>query len=305
MMSRFLPLGSPSLDLAYRTLQQSIKHLTRATVAQSRDSADKEKRMRGALARRARHWIANRGWAGFLVEVRRRLLLTLRGNKAPGSRTPPVTEHPFDRRHGVETGGLIFGEHLDATNDSAYWATAYYGIAPSVLIAALERLSLPWERYTFVDIGSGKGRALMIAMRFPLKEVVGLELSPELAAVGKRNLERFTAAQRSTVQSRVLCGDAAQADLPDGPLILSIYHPFAAPVMRAFLARVGASLQSHPRRIWILYFNPELHPMLKASPWLEVAWDECLPMSAEDRAADRFGSEWERVVAYCSLEAAT
>ncbi len=253
--------------------------------------------MRGALPRRARHWIVNRGWGGFFAEVRRRSLLLLRGKAMPSHREPASPVHPFDHRYGVDTSGLIFGEDLAAKESSAYWATAYYGIAPSVLAGALERLALPWERYTFVDIGSGKGRALMIAAGFPFREVVGVELSPELAETARRNLQQFASAG-NMVPSRVILGDAARAELPDGPLVLSVYHPFAAPVMRAFLAQLDASLRERPREVFLLYFNPELRSMLAAVPRLSVVWDECLPMSEEDRAADRFGSEWERVIAY-------
>ena len=90
---------------------------------------------------------------------------------------------------------------------------------------------------------------------------------------------------------------------PTGPLVLSLYHPFAAPVMRRFLARLQASLAASPREAWILYTNPELHPLLSAQPWLETTWIEIFTLSEEDRAADRFGSEWEKVIVYRNVQA--
>ena len=211
--------------------------------------------------------------------------------------------HGFDRQFGVETGGMIWGDALKADpgeqSDAAYWATGYYGVAPSVLWGGLDALGLAWERFTFVDVGCGKGRALMLATRYPFREVCGVELSPELAHVAEENLARFDAEwQQKRVPVRVEVGDATTFALPAGPLVLWIFHPFAAPVMRRFLANVERALARERREIWILYGNPELNPMLSGMPWLQVAWDRCLGLSAEDRAADRFGSEWEKIVAY-------
>ncbi len=243
----------------------------------------------------------NRGWGGFFREVGRRLKLFFTEERRAGGRgARSRSAHPFDEQNGVDTGGLIFGEQLDTSAPEAYWATAYYGISPSVFSAALDRLSLDWRRFTFVDIGCGKGRALMLAMGYSFRAVAGVELSPELTRLAEKNLEKFAGQLTEPVPATVTCGDAGAFELPSGPLVISIYHPFAAPVMRRFLAQVAASFGREPREIWMLYANPELKPMLEAQPWLHLVWDECMSMSEEDQAADRFGSTWERVVAYRS-----
>ena len=86
--------------------------------------------------------------------------------------------------------------------------------------------------------------------------------------------------------------------LPEGPLVLYLYHPFAAPVMRRFLDCLGRCLQASPRPVYLLYTNPELATLLDRTPFLEKLWDVQFPMSREDVAADRFGSAYERIVAY-------
>ena len=260
--------------------------------------------MRGSWVRRARHWIENRGWRGFLAEMWRRTKILLHFRRRTGAETRATRAvHPFDEQNGVETGGLVWGERLDTRRDEAYWATAYYGISPSVFRGALDRLGLVWGRYTFADVGCGKGRALMLATGYPFRAAWGVELSPELAARAKENLARFAPDwRRGEVPVEVVCGDAAEAPLPAGPLVISLYHPFAAPVMRRFLAHLEASLREEPREMWLLYTNPELHGMLCGMPWLRVAWDECLPMSEEDQSGDRFGSTWERIVTYRTVE---
>lgn len=268
--------------------------------------------MRGAMLRRARHWIANRGWSGLGAEVLRRGRMAARG-EAAGERPLAAVQarHPFDVRYGVETDGLIWGEQMawgeavrtEAGRAGAFWATGYYGVAPSVFWAVLDRLALDWERYSFVDIGCGKGRALLLALRYPFRRAVGVELSPELAAVAQRNLLQMRAPWRLDVPAEAFAGDATSFQLPDGPALLYFYHPFAAPVMRTFLEHVrreaGRRGSGAADEIYLLYMNPELDALvMEQMPDVVKLWDEPFAMDAEDAAADRFGSHDERAIAY-------
>lgn len=256
-------------------------------------------RVRGSLVRRARHWVENRGWLGFFAEVLRqfRSALLLRAIAGVSDRAEGEA-HPFDLRHGVDTSGLIWGERLRSGQPREYWATGYYGISPSIFWQAIDRLRLPWPKYTFVDIGCGKGRALMLALRYPFRRALGVELSPELARVANRNLQCFSAEWRLDIPAEAISGDAAIFDLPPGDLVLYLYHPFAAPVMRKFLAHLRASLEGEPREVYLLYMNPELDQLLQQSSCLTKLWDESFAMEQEDAVADRFGSHGERGVAY-------
>lgn len=260
---------------------------------------------RTAYFRRARHWIANRGWRGFLEEVRYRLRLKLTGKPVPGRPNYNLRAHPFDVAFGTDTGGLVWGESLERpqSRDAAYWATGYYGISPSAFTAAVERLGLnlgrDWGRFSFVDVGCGKGRGLMLALRFPFRQVLGVELSPELAGVAKANLERFQAQWRMNgVQAGVVAGDATMFTLPAGPLVLFLYHPFAAPVMRRFLAHVREELGREQREIYLLYANPELEALVAGTPGVELLWKQLFPLTPEEGAADRFGSYGEMFAAF-------
>ena len=112
--------------------------------------------------RRARHWIANRGWSGFFNEILWRAGLLLKGQPIPGRPGPETGPHPFDLAYNVDTGGLVWGEGLDGVDVSqpaSYWATGYYGVSPSALDDALKAIGIEWPHFTFVDIGCGKGRA--------------------------------------------------------------------------------------------------------------------------------------------------
>src|ERR1700723_2584724 len=73
--------------------------------------------------------------------------------------------HPFDERFGVETSGLIY--ELPSGHQHDLYNNGYFAVAPSVfhaiMRAMLARLHLDFRRFRFVDLGSGKGRALLLA----------------------------------------------------------------------------------------------------------------------------------------------
>ena len=256
---------------------------------------------RTAYLRRARHWIANRGWRGFFEEVWYRLRLKLQGKPVPGQENGNAKPHPFDVAYGVDTGGLLWGEALKRprSEDAAYWATGYYGISPSAFTSAMERLDLEWSRFSFVDIGCGKGRAMLLALRFPFQQVLGVELSPELAAAAQRNLQQFSAPWRqSQVPAQASIGDATTFTFPAGPLVLFMYHPFAAPVMKHFLAHLHEAVRRDPREVYLLYANPELGALVAGTPGFEALWKQLFSLTPEEGAADRFGSYGEMFAAF-------
>ena len=257
---------------------------------------------RRAHLRRLRHWIANRGLRGVVREFVYRLQLRFQGEPQPGSTEADRGPHPFDTAYNVDTTGLVWGEDLgDAQNsqDSRYWTTGYYGIAPSAFTSALETLSVHWPRFTFIDIGCGKGRAMLLARRFPFRTLLGIELSPELVGVAQQNLLTFSAPwQHSETPGQAVIADATTFPVPSGPLVFFLYHPFAAPVMKRFLAHVQAALQLEKREVFLLYANPELDPLLMTCPGICRLWKEPFALSEEDAQADRFGSHAEYFAAY-------
>src|ERR1019366_288563 len=92
--------------------------------------------------------------------------------------------HPFDLVHNSDTSGHIPGELLTPAN---LHNTAYYAISPSALTAALELLPEPSHNFTFLDLGCGKGRALLIAAHFDFPQILGVELSPDLCRIAESN----------------------------------------------------------------------------------------------------------------------
>lgn len=222
---------------------------------------------------------------------------------------PPVPGaiHPFDAEHGTDTSGLVWGEDLSRgtrsrwTRGPALWSTAYYAIAPPVLESALhllDREGIAWDDFTFVDLGSGKGRALLLASGRAFRGIVGVELSSELHAVADANVRRFRAPWQLCRSVEVWQGDAARIELPATPLVLFLYHPFLAPVFRRLLVNLRRSLVQRPREVWLLYVNPACDRELLGSGLFTKRWEYTVDLSPEDALPDRFGNASEDVALY-------
>jgi predicted RNA methylase len=180
-----------------------------------------------------------------------------------------VVDREFDARHGVDTGGVTRLSGLRIPSQRLKYAVSHIAMDPAEMQAALDALELDHARFTFVDLGAGKGRALLIASLLPFKRIVGVEFAPELAEVAARNVQRFRAAGQRCRQLEVVCHDAASYELPSGPLVIFMYNPFGPEVMREVVAHVLAALRREPRELYVLYANP-----FHAEPWTTAGFRE-------------------------------
>ncbi len=135
--------------------------------------------------------------------------------------------HPFDEQFGVETSGLIY--ELPSGHQHDLYNNGYFAVAPSVFHAIMramrERLHLDFQRFSFIDLGSGKGRALLLASDYPFREIIGVELSPKLDRVARDNIARYALAKRAPRAPVIsMTGDATEFSWPAGPLIVYMWN---------------------------------------------------------------------------------
>jgi len=178
-----------------------------------------------------------------------------------------LTLHPFDAEFGVRTSGLVAGRHLKSGHQHERHVTAYYGVAPSVFQSLVKRwqrsaMAAPIAATTFVDLGAGMGRAVLLASEFGFKAVVGVELHPVLARIARKNVNIWRTAGRKRASIRIVEGDAAEFALPDGPVVVFMFNPFGAPVMRRLLKNWRKPLAARAGGVGLLYVNNEQESVL-------------------------------------------
>jgi SAM-dependent methyltransferase len=159
----------------------------------------------------------------------------------------------FDAEHGVTTEALVFLGELDpdAIGPSLEFATHYEPTPVAQAEALLNASPLAPERATFVDLGAGMGRVVMLAARRPFRAVIGVDISPALVEIARENLAAAHDPQRAARDVKIVRGDAAAYTFPRGDLVVFLYNPFRAPILDDVLNNVRASAEQ--RDVVLLY----------------------------------------------------
>lgn len=215
----------------------------------------------------------------------------------------PVAQHPFDLEYGVDTSGLIGGGDLGVGHIHDVFITAYAGVPPSRFQRTLRRWTLTppldvVENYTFVDLGCGKGRAVMLASELHFRGVIGMELNVDLARIAEANVEIWKAAGRAQCPVRIACGDATEFELPSGPCVVYLANPFGAPVMSRLLEGLKAQVVAQNQTLDVVYQNPEQEQVFVNDPAFVLLWSEVIPMSKQDEEVDPVSTSRDRCNAY-------
>lgn len=207
------------------------------------------------------------------------------------SRSGPAPVHPFDALHGTETGALIPGDDLVTGHQHDRHNTAYHGTAPSLfrkLMAQWQKHAQhPVEKTAFVDVGAGKGRAMLLAAEMPFRRVVGIELHPALAATARRNVERL-ALHHKARSLRIEAADVMRLRMPAGPCCVFLFNPFGLVLMDRFLGKLTRDFRGREDDLDLLYVNDEQRDLiLEEHPRFGELWRGRIHLSHQDRAADK------------------
>jgi len=170
-------------------------------------------------------------------------------------------DHVFDCIHRVDTAG--------AALPTVKEGQGYKGSLPHLVRKVLKELGVCYQDYTFVDLGSGKGRTLLIASGFPFRRIIGVEADPCLDAIARLNLARYRTRHQKCNLVTSVCADVRDFELPADPLIIYLFNPFTEKVIRKVLANVQDSLRRKPRPVFMVYLRPLFHDVIEESGVLQ------------------------------------
>ncbi|MGC2449552.1 MAG: class I SAM-dependent methyltransferase, partial [Candidatus Sulfotelmatobacter sp.] len=195
-------------------------------------------------------------------------------------------DYDWEQRVDTTSGTVSWRSRLLGTFHSAYQPTD-----PAAFWEMMAALPIEFEKFTFVDIGSGKGRTLLMASEYPFRKIIGVELIPELHRAAAENVARYqlrshpaeaqrsgppqdraqpvTLGQRSSQQVRpieTLCMDARNFIFPETPLVVYLFNPLPEAALRQVMRNLEQSFERARRPVWLVYHNPVLEFMLMQSP---------------------------------------
>ena len=216
---------------------------------------------------------------GGRVPLVRELLTTI--HNATHRHEPWMRKHPFDIEHKTTTYGFLPRWLLRSGGSADAHVTAYAGCQPSCLRRALSVIPQP-DSYTFVDLGCGKGRALIVASELPFRRVFGIELAAGLVAVARRNAKVIRRSHPERTEIEVVHGDATAVGLPDGSLVVFLYHSFGPELIARMLARIKQAAAGQAGPTFLIYENPVYGAMVDADEAFTRWHAETVPCTANE-----------------------
>jgi 16S rRNA G966 N2-methylase RsmD len=163
----------------------------------------------------------------------------------------------FDHEYGVTTHAVLFLTDLDpeAVGDAGAHATHYEAVPVSEfhqLLAVLPPGTI--ERSTFVDVGAGMGRAMILAAGYPFRQICGVEISPGLYEVARENLAIAKSRALRCRDVRLYRDDARMWRYPPGDLVVFLFNPFDDSALAQTLDAI--SRRDHAGETWLVYHTP-------------------------------------------------
>ena len=150
----------------------------------------------------------------------------------------------FDRRFGTDTYGRIDVPVSDNQHDTTRWG--YSAINHDFFREIMRAVPVSLEPYTFVDVGSGKGAAVLMASEFPFKRLVGVELNVELVDAARSNVQHFNRATGKSLVPEWELGDFFKWSLPPQPCLLFFNNPFPESLTLCAIQYLEGLLSTHP-----------------------------------------------------------
>jgi SAM-dependent methyltransferase len=164
-------------------------------------------------------------------------------------------EDAFDARYGTETSRWVFRRQLGVGKGQLDDVFEYAPTPVRTFNQMVRALPIAPRDYCFVDYGSGKGRALILAAEAGFRRAVGVEISDRMHAVASKNVEVYRKSRpRSDI--RLDCADARDFEPPGEDAVYYFCQPFPDWVMSAVLQRLVASVDRSGCRALLLFVTP-------------------------------------------------
>jgi SAM-dependent methyltransferase len=176
----------------------------------------------------------------------------------------------FDSASSTDTGRVVSLWRLNIPSQNVKYGSEYRATDPVAFDQALNLVPENLENFSFIDIGCGKGRSLILAAARNFRTIMGVEFSPELAMIARNNLSKLG------IRAAVVQADASEFVFPDDNLLIYMYNPFSHTVMRHVIDNLLYWSKCSSKLAIIVYVSPaccaEFETFSAFRPVLKTGW---------------------------------
>ena len=169
--------------------------------------------------------------------------------------------HLFDILNGTNTHTRIpineFPIEIDNMKHSVLYMASWTSVIKESTKIVLDNINTKdIENTTFIDIGCGKGKVLLVWLKYFILsnlykfKVIGIDFNPDLIKICMKNLQNFNYAD-----CKIITDDITKLEITKYLTqnnILYLYNPFDEVILQNFINIISKS----KKKIWIIYNNP-------------------------------------------------
>jgi len=181
-----------------------------------------------------------------------------------------VHDRGFDLQYGVDTGGVVELDEMESPAGPLENAHRYETIDPAWFNALISKMDIDnVAKFQFLDIGSGKGRVLMLGALAGFRNIIGVEIDEGLHSSATSNMETFS--KHVPLADFVLHNvDIRDFDIPLGPVLCFANNPFGQPLFQRLVTKIEESLSAHPRELLFVYLHDDHAEAFLGQNWAEI-----------------------------------
>ncbi|WP_342332627.1 class I SAM-dependent methyltransferase [Pedobacter sp. FW305-3-2-15-E-R2A2] len=197
-------------------------------------------------------------------------------------------EDQFDQKYGTLTSTIFEQYELPEDINLERFVNAYrYSPSPVNIVREamhlLKEHRIDYNKYTFVDIGSGLGRNLLIASEYPFQKITGIEISSYLTEIAKGNLDKYNSPTQKCKDIRLECTDILAYSFPKENMILYFWEPFTADVSGPFMQSLSQFIRETGLTIHLIFLGA-VFPAIETSDLFKI--------TEAKKIADSVGVDW-------------
>jgi SAM-dependent methyltransferase len=196
------------------------------------------------------------GWAYYLTQKAMRFSGT--GKRLLQSFHDRLSEHTdmrsaaFDLEYGTDT----FTRAQVRVSESVSPEEMSWGYGPvnqDFFREMMNAIKLPLSPYAFIDVGVGKGAALMLASEYAFRRYIGVDINEDLIRAGRANVAAFNARTQRTLDPEWVRCDFMRWPLPPEDSLFFLNNPFPDALSLEAVEHISVSLRDQPRRALLVY----------------------------------------------------
>lgn len=158
----------------------------------------------------------------------------------------------LDRYHKIDTEEIVSLNSLGLPEDAGERCES----TPIGEFLQIMRRFTIGPNDVFLDIGSGKGRTVLLAGRYAFKRIIGVDISMELNAVAEKNV-RTLRGKLACKKYEFVTSNALDYKIPVDVTYIYLFNPFSYKVLNSVLCNIRESIALNTRDVTLIYYNPK------------------------------------------------